>query len=246
MKANKTKKCTRCKTHKRLDDFGKQQGGKYGKKGYCKKCNQEEIKQYQRKRQERIKLLPNTLTEEQAEEIKKDFNYACALTGKDENVQLDHFIPILWGESLNKYEIGGTTWANMIPINRSLNSSKGAMNPFIWIERYHQRHNIDLIKWQEAVQYVASKYNMTAQEFKKNIDLCYNEYLIMRWINDINEEVEKENGRKGLLMKQALRMGINIDLVVRLHGNEKAQDFIQQLNEENRLKEMKASLLKFG
>jgi hypothetical protein len=112
-------------------------------------------------------------------------------TGHYNNIALDHFVPINWGSIVSNYGIGGTTYANMIPLSRVLNSSKGSMNPFLWFERYGERHGISLEKWNDAVQYVAEKHKMTTFDYIHDVDIS-----------------------------NALKMKLNISLVVELYGSD--------------------------
>lgn len=77
--------------------------------------------------------LPATLTEQQWEQIKEDFNSECAYCGKTESQQIDeygetlhqeHFIPLSKG--------GGYTHNNIIPSCKGCNCSKNDKDFFEW------------------------------------------------------------------------------------------------------------------
>ena len=74
-------------------------------------------------RREAIKLgLPNTLTSEQWEAIKKIYHNRCAYCGhKPSKLTIDHVIPLSKG--------GGTTPDNIVPACFSCNSGKGNRPP---------------------------------------------------------------------------------------------------------------------
>jgi hypothetical protein len=109
----------------------------------------------QEKRKRLMKEVPNTLRQSQLDLVRNHFKNECALTGKYSNVAVDHFVPVGWGSIVRKYGIGGTTYANMIILDRSINSSKDSMNPFILFNRYGEKHGISLEKWNDAVHYIA-------------------------------------------------------------------------------------------
>ena len=171
------------------------------------------------KREQLMKTVTNSLRESEMEAILKHFQYECALTGKYENVGLDHFIPLFWGEVVQKYEIGGTTKSNTIPFHRSINSSKGAMNPFIWFEKYGERYGISIDKWNNAVEYIAEKHMMTTFDYINRVNACYSEFLAMRWAIDINSKLESEGYIHQVFIDRALKMQLNIAVVIELFGS---------------------------
>lgn len=167
------------------------------------------------------------------------FNHKCALTGKDANVQLDHFIPNRWGKIVEKYQIGGTTYANMIPLFRSINASKNAMNPFIWFDRYGDRHGVTLDKWNTIVEYIAEKHRMTTVEYTNRVNACYREFLAMRWIKRINYMLELEGEVHPVFIDNALRMDLNIHVVVETLGSMKLKDYFNSIETAELIKERK-------
>jgi hypothetical protein len=141
-------------------------------------------------------------------------------TGHYNNIALDHFVPINWGSIVSNYGIGGTTYANMIPLSRVLNSSKGSMNPFLWFERYGERHGISLEKWNDAVQYVAEKHKMTTFDYISRVTECYSEILAVKWITSVNSRIESRGYIHDVDISNALKMKLNISLVVELYGSD--------------------------
>ena len=109
-------------------------------KEYNKQWRQENTdrrRQYKQKRKAFKKRLPHTLTLDQWEKIKNDFNNKCAYCGQSEqkhkeefNEQLhqEHFIPLSKG--------GGYTHNNIIPACRSCNTSKYNTDFFEWYPTY--------------------------------------------------------------------------------------------------------------
>ena len=99
--------------------------------------NKERRRQHFQTYQARKRTLPHTLTLEQWEKIKNDFNNECAYCGQSEqehkeefNEQLhqEHFIPLSKG--------GEYTHNNIIPACRNCNSSKNNTDFFEWYPTY--------------------------------------------------------------------------------------------------------------
>lgn len=109
-------------------------------KEYYKQYYKENADRYRQRSQKRRaikKRLPHTLTLDQWEKIKNDFNNECAYCGKTEqehreefNEQLhqEHFIPLSKG--------GEYTHNNIIPACRSCNTSKNNTDFFEWYPTY--------------------------------------------------------------------------------------------------------------
>lgn len=104
-----------------------------------RKENKESKRQHEQKRRAFKRTLPATLTLEQWQQIKDDFNNKCAYCGKTEqehkeefNEQLhqEHFIPLSEG--------GEYTHNNIIPSCRSCNSSKHNADFFEWYPTYEE------------------------------------------------------------------------------------------------------------
>jgi hypothetical protein len=85
----------------------------------------------------RKRQLPNTLTDEQWEDILGRYNYSCAYCGDSEELVQEHWVPVSRG--------GGYTVENIVPACQSCNSSKNVMTG----EEFH--HWLDLREW-EAIK----------------------------------------------------------------------------------------------
>lgn len=118
------------------------------------------------RRRAAIENLPNTLTADDIDEIMKEFNYSCALTGEKENIHLDHFITLSTG-------CVGTVYENMVPLRNDLNSSKQDKNPFVWFYENEKRYNLSARKFQSLVKYLAQLNNMTVAEYEAHVFNCY-------------------------------------------------------------------------
>jgi hypothetical protein len=105
--------------------------------------------------------LPQNLTTNQTKQL---LSIGCILTGEKNDLHLDHFIPLSWGH-------GGTTFENMIPLSAELNISKNNRNPFEWIKT---RNDIDISRWNAAIEHLARLNGMTAKEFEEYVYWCEN------------------------------------------------------------------------
>lgn len=93
-----------------------------------KKENREYFRMHNNKRKALKKKLPNTLSAEQWEMIKNDFNNKCAYCGQALPLAQEHFIPLSKG--------GEFTINNIIPACVSCNSSKWNNDFFEWYPKY--------------------------------------------------------------------------------------------------------------
>ena len=95
---------------------------------------------YSQKRRSLKKQLAATLTIQQWENIKFNFDNKCCYCGKKLSLEMEHFIPIT--------NNGEYTLNNIIPSCKSCNSSKGAKDFFKWYPKYKnyskKRENIIL------------------------------------------------------------------------------------------------------
>jgi hypothetical protein len=78
-------------------------------------------------RDARKRQLPDTFTKEEYHRMLEYWDNACAISGEQELLQIDHWIP------LNSPDCPGTVVGNMIPLSRSLNFSKQDTDPVIWL-----------------------------------------------------------------------------------------------------------------
>ncbi len=90
------------------------------------KNNPEKTRAKVQRREALKRSLPATLTQQEWEDIKAEFNYCCAYCGASErklgyNFHQEHVIPLSRG--------GGYTRENIVPACRSCNSRKGNRTP---------------------------------------------------------------------------------------------------------------------
>lgn len=128
--------------------------------------NKERVAKNRQNREARKRNLPNTLTSREITEIHKTFKGKCAMTGKEGELHLDHFIPLCAGA-------GGTTKANIVPILSELNVSKGGKNPFEWFSENKRRFGIEDSNFRELVEYLACENGMTYLEYEKYVNHCF-------------------------------------------------------------------------
>ena len=126
--------------------------------------NKEKFKIYNHNREAMKKALPHDLTDTQWDNIMDSFNYECALSHKVEDLSLEHFMPLCIGH-------GGTTIANVYPMELSLNISKNGSNPFEWIKR--QPEELQDNFYNVLVPYMAEVNEMTVKEFEDYVYWCF-------------------------------------------------------------------------
>lgn len=141
----------------------KEERASYHKKYYDK--NRLKFRLYAKKRKKYVRFLPFTLIPKEWSEIEKHFQGLCALSENDLDLNMEHFIPVVWGH-------GGTYIGNVYPLYWSINRSKSDTNPFVWIERTKVKSTIDTHKWNELILYLASQNKLTVDEFKDFVFWC--------------------------------------------------------------------------
>ncbi|MGD6849612.1 hypothetical protein [Rossellomorea aquimaris] len=206
-----------------VTEFYAHKGGRYGRRAICKECYHKrygKTEQIAKKKREFRLSLNNTLTEEEEELTMRDFEGKCALSGKTEGIELDHFVPLRWTEEALELGIGGTTFKNTIPLHTDLNKSKSSENPFEWISKARDRHSIDDLLWSKAVDYIASKNDMTVEEYKNKVNECHNIILAKEFVQAFLRRMKyKRIGILSSVIKGALEKGINIELAVERYGS---------------------------
>lgn len=127
--------------------------------------NPEKFNANQQRRRARVRELPSTLSNAEWRSVLDRFGGVCALTGRAD-VSMDHFIPISIGH-------GGTVLGNVYPLDRSLNSSKNAKNPFQWVREPEMQLLIAPERWDNLVRYLASQNDMEPTEFVEYVNWCF-------------------------------------------------------------------------
>lgn len=118
----------------------------------------------QRRRARKL-ALPDDFTPEQMTATMTHFG-GCALTGANENVHLDHVVPLSNG-------YGGTTYGNMIPLRGDLNKSKNDANIFEWFKRNKERFNLSQTKFDELIAYLAEINEVTPEDYRDHVYWCH-------------------------------------------------------------------------
>jgi hypothetical protein len=129
----------------------------------------------------RKKRLPSTLTAKQYEKTLGYFENACALTGRNDNIEREHAIPLSIGH-------GGTTFENCYPMANGLNQSKGNKNIFEWFEANRQRFELSQERFDKLIAYLASANAMIVEEYRDYVYWCH---ANPRSIDEIKNEKEE-------------------------------------------------------
>ena len=132
--------------------------------------NPEKVKAKNQRRRARKAAVTATLTDVQIIAEKEFYGNRCPLTGKTENLTIEHIIPVSWGH-------GGTTLENCYPMNFNANSSKGDANIFEWLKRktksFYNRNEYDVFNFLEKViKRKAAQNGMTIAEFIAYVYFC--------------------------------------------------------------------------
>lgn len=100
-------------------------------------------------------------------EMFKDFGCACAFTGREENITLDHLIP----RQKSYGEV--TSYTNLLPICFEINASKNDKHLFAWFENNGERLGITEERFRKAIEYVADKLGMSFEQYREYYDRMF-------------------------------------------------------------------------
>lgn len=144
-----------------------------------RRLNPDRVQAAKNRRRAMKAALPYDLTAAEWYDILHvDFDGRCALTGRRRKPSLDHWIALNTGHS-------GTIVGNVYPLNRDLNSSKGDVNPFEWIQREDIRERIDIKQFEMLVKYLAEQNGLSVDEFR---DFTYWTYENPRSLEDVQRD----------------------------------------------------------
>jgi len=119
------------------------------RKQYCQE-NPEKCAIHKQRRRARKRQLDSTLTPEQWENIKENFNHKCAYCGKEDKLAQEHFLPLSKG--------GEYTHNNIVPACKSCNSSKGNKLFHEWYPSYEhynkarEKHLLQYLGYNNNIQ----------------------------------------------------------------------------------------------
>jgi 5-methylcytosine-specific restriction endonuclease McrA len=125
LEAEGKKRCYSCGEAKPLEAFAPSQ--RHLLTAPCRECRRKKNRVTRQRRRAKKDSLPNTFTQKEWRETRQYWDGKCAYCGKKGEAQQDHFIPVDNG--------GGYTADNIIPACAKCNQSKGARNPFAWMEK---------------------------------------------------------------------------------------------------------------
>lgn len=121
------------------------------------------------RRKARVRMLEHDFTDSDRIKILNDFNGSCCLTGRGEDIHMDHVLPLSKG--------GGTVVGNIIPLAGELNLSKNDRNLFEWFENNKERLNLNRDKFNKLIEYLAKQNNLTIEEYVDFYNKKYEEGL---------------------------------------------------------------------
>lgn len=120
----------------------------------------------QQRRRARKAKLEDTLTTAKYAITLEHFGNACAVTGRTENLEQEHAIPLSIGH-------GGTTFENCYPMVNGLNQSKYNHNIFEWFEANRQRFELSQERFDKLITWLASANAMTTEEYRDYVYWCH-------------------------------------------------------------------------
>jgi hypothetical protein len=165
--------CYSCGGYKTLDDWYEHRKRLWGLAHECPSCRSEISMRYFRnnphvafkyslKRRLMAELLPNTLSKDEWLRLMKIFNWRCAYSKQRNNLSIDHFIPIVSGHC-------GTYIGNLVPMKRTLNSSKREKHPLDWFDtQFSDKRNLD-----EILDHLSIENALNVPEYIRFIDWCF-------------------------------------------------------------------------
>lgn len=118
-------------------------------------------------RKKRERYANNSVPLLDKSKVLKIYDYKCALSGSITDIEIDHVIPLATGHASNTFE-------NIIPLSKNLNASKGDRNIFEWAIETHKRFNFDLSYFYEVMTEIASRVEMTLDEYREYVYWCFN------------------------------------------------------------------------
>ncbi|WP_240523234.1 HNH endonuclease signature motif containing protein [Bacillus cereus] len=167
-RANEKRSCSMCGEEKELSEYSTD--GK-GYRTECRSCQYKGNTLRNHARASRGLGLHVKLDGEGIEDFRDIvMNAACVLTGSYDNVTNDHIIPT----SLT----GGSHIGNLLPMHRSLNSSKGALPFFLWVRTQSFR---DIAKKHGITKERIHFYKWLAAELNFMTIDQYERYTLFVW-----------------------------------------------------------------
>ncbi|MGG8383823.1 hypothetical protein ACQ9BL_22020 [Bacillus sp. R-CC1] len=139
--------------------------------------NPEQAQVIRMRRRTREYLLPDDITYNEVEGIKKFFG-GCALTGETKDIHLDHVIPLATGRI-------GAVRGNIIPLKSSLNESKRDKNIFEWFEQNKDYWRLSQEKFDKLIDYLATQNEMSVEKYREYVYWCHE--------NPIQMDIDVEN-----------------------------------------------------
>ncbi|MBD3843110.1 MAG: hypothetical protein IE909_14770 [Campylobacterales bacterium] len=132
--------------------------------------NPEKVKQYRKTRLNREEAALYAIPIKEKNKALKQYAYSCALTGAKFNYHVDHVIALETGHASSNFE-------NLLPLRNDLNLSKNERNIFEWAEQEHKHLGFTLDRFNEVMIEVASRSDMTLEEYEEYVNFCFNNPL---------------------------------------------------------------------
>lgn len=121
--------------------------------------NPDKVAATQQRYRARLRGYADTLTAEELKGINERFGYSCALSGRTGDLTLDHVVPLSVSDV-------GTVRGNILPLTRTLNSSKNNRDLFEWYSTFGEVYGLSGVKFNEAVSFIAKENGMSVKEYE--------------------------------------------------------------------------------
>lgn len=110
----------------------------------------------------------DTLTTTEYKDVLEAFGHACAFTGRTDNLSIDHVIPL-------SIPSVGNVKENVLPLNHSVNMSKGNRNLFSWYQENKDRFGIRKELFDKAIEYISTINGKSRDEYRELVDRKHRE-----------------------------------------------------------------------
>ena len=169
--------CVRCEKIHTMRNWYEDSRKLWGLIGECPKCRSKKSAKYAKenpgkifelglKRREMVEALPMSFGKEAWVLKMSEYSWRCSFSSEIGKLAMDHVIPVATGH-------GGTYEANLIPLEKSVNSSKNDSNIFEWFGATRQRFEISQELFDQTIGRLASANALTEDEYCEFVYWCH-------------------------------------------------------------------------
>lgn len=130
------------------------------------KENPDKLFEHNLKRRETVEALPIIYGKEAWVAKMSEYSWRCSFSLEEGKLAMDHVIPVATGH-------GGTYAGNLIPLEKSVNSSKNDSNIFEWFGATRQRFELSQERFDQTIGRLASANALTVAEYREFVYWCH-------------------------------------------------------------------------